>query len=76
MRIVARFLLEQHILYRGIVYNLYGLSLPCSLIVSIHPVEKGNGVYTLKFDLFEYSNSAFVEVNPETLSSECEVDKN
>ena len=49
------------------VYNLDGLSLPWPLIVSIHPVEKGNGVYSLKFDLPEYSYNAFVDSKPGNL---------
>ncbi|WP_264737673.1 hypothetical protein [Cytobacillus firmus] len=34
----------------------------------LHPEEKGNGVYTLKFDLPENSYKAFVDIKPKNLS--------
>ncbi|MCM3676396.1 hypothetical protein M3699_21705 [Peribacillus simplex] len=34
----------------------------------IHPQEKGNGVYTLKFDLPENSYKAFVDIKPKNLA--------
>ncbi|MGE6720958.1 hypothetical protein ACQKGD_27045 [Peribacillus frigoritolerans] len=34
----------------------------------LHPEEKGNGVYTLKFDLPENSYKAFVDIKPKNLA--------